>query len=442
MTSDEMDRLLTLLRIPSISADPTHAGDIAAAAALVADEVRRAGAEPEIRPTTAGPPLVLGEVPASDGRPDAPRVLIYGHYDVQPAGDPSRWSSPPFEPEARDGNLYARGASDDKGNLFMLLVAVQHLHAQGRLPVRVGFVIDGEEESSGHSAVAHLGGPEAAGAAACVIFDAPMVAPGRPAVCTGARGVVARRVIVHTSDGDGHSGMYGGAALSAAHALMRILAAVVPVEGRLPDALYAGVAPAGAAEVAAWATLPAGADLLAEAGLRPADPAAAEAFQLRTVGGPSVDVHGIRCGDPAAFSTIIPGHAEATLSLRLAPGQDGPAVAAAFDDLLRRAAPAGAEVTIEDCGIGLPARFDPDEPAIRAAMRGIERGTGWPCTPARMGGTIPVLAALADAGIPTVLTGFGLPTDRIHSPDEHIRVEYLETGVRAAMGILEELGTL
>ncbi|MEQ8833321.1 MAG: M20/M25/M40 family metallo-hydrolase [Miltoncostaeaceae bacterium] len=441
MTSDEMDRLLALLRIPSISADPAHAGDIEAAASLVADELARAGATPEIRPT-GGPPLVLGEVPASDGRPHAPRVLIYGHYDVQPPGDAALWPSPPFEPTVRDGNLHARGASDDKGNLFMLLVAVQRLHAEGRLPVRVGFVIDGEEESSGHTAVAHLGGPEAAGAAACLIFDAPMIAPGRPAVCTGARGVVARRLTVRTSDGDGHSGMYGGAALSAAHTLMRILAAVVPVEGRLPDALYAGVAPAGEAEVAAWASLPRGSDLLAEAGLAPADPAAAEGFHLRTAGGPSVDVHGIRCGDPSAFSTIIPGRAEATLSLRLAPGQDGPAVAASFDALLRRAAPAGAEVTIEDCGMGLPAQFDAEHPVLRAAMRGIERATGWPCTPARMGGTIPVLAALSDAGIPTVLTGFGLPTDRIHSPDEHIRVEYLGVGVRAATAILEEIGTL
>ncbi|MEQ9092762.1 MAG: M20/M25/M40 family metallo-hydrolase, partial [Miltoncostaeaceae bacterium] len=171
MTSDEMDRLLALLRIPSISADPAHAGDIEAAASLVADELARAGATPEIRPT-GGPPLVLGEVPASDGRPHAPRVLIYGHYDVQPPGDAALWPSPPFEPTVRDGNLHARGASDDKGNLFMLLVAVQRLHAEGRLPVRVGFVIDGEEESSGHTAVAHLGGPEAAGAAACLIFDA------------------------------------------------------------------------------------------------------------------------------------------------------------------------------------------------------------------------------------------------------------------------------
>lgn len=441
MTSDEMERLLALLRVPSISADPAHAGDIDTAAGLIAEELGRAGAEPEIRPT-GGPPLVLGEVPASGGAPDAPRVLIYGHYDVQPAGDPALWSSPPFEPTVRGGDLYARGASDDKGNLFMLLLAVQRLRAEGRLPVRVGFVVDGEEESSGHTAVAHLGGPEAAGAAACLIFDAPMIAPGRPAVCTGARGVVARRLVMRTSDGDGHSGMYGGAALSAAHALMRVLAAVVPVEGRLPDDLYAGVAPAGEAEVAAWATLPHGRDLLAEAGLQPADPAAAEAFHLRTAGGPSVDVHGIRCGDPAAFSTIIPGRAEATLSLRLAPGQDGPALAEAFDRLLARAAPPGADLTIEDCGMGLPARFDAGAPAIRAAMRGIERATGWPCTPARMGGTIPVLAALAEAGIPTVLTGFGLPTDRIHSPDEHIRVEHLGVGARAAMAILEEFGTL
>lgn len=441
MTSDEMDRLLALLRVPSISASADHRADMERAASMVAEELERAGAATEIRPTD-GQPLVLGEVPAGGGDADAPRVLVYGHYDVQPPGDPGLWTSPAFAPEVRDGNLYGRGTSDDKGNLFMLIAAVQRLAERGALPVRVGFVIDGEEESGGHSAVDHLGGPEAAGALACIIFDSPMVAEGRPTICTGVRGLVGRRVRVRTAEGDGHSGIYGGAALSAAHALMRILGAVTPIEGRLPEPLYAGLAPAGAGEVAAWEELPPGRRMLDDAGLRAADPGAADGFYMRTLANPSVDVHGIRCGDPSAIATIVPGYAEATLSLRLAPGQDAAEMAGVLDGLLRDAAPAEADLEIDDLGVALPAALDPEHPVLRAAARGISRATGWPVAPVRIGGTLPVVAALAAAGIPTILSGFGLPTDRIHSPDEHIRVEYLETGTRAAMAILEELGGL
>lgn len=440
MTSDERSRLDALLRVPSISASADHAPHMRTAAEMIASELRAAGADPEVR-ETAGQPLVLGEVPASAGAASAPRVLIYGHYDVQPPGDPALWTTPAFEPAERDGNLYARGASDDKGNLFMLIAAVQRLAASGELPVHAAFVVDGEEESGGDSAVAHLAA-EAGRALACIIFDSPMVAPGRPAICTGVRGLVGRRIRVRTAEGDGHSGIYGGAALSAAHVLMAVLGAVTPRDGRLPDALYEGLAPAGAAEVAAWDALPPGASALADAGLRPADAGAAEGFYARTLAGPSVDVHGLRCGDPSAIATIVPGGAEATLSLRLAPGQDARRMAAAFDGLLRAAVPAGADVQIEDLGVALPAALDPGHPVLRAAARGIEAATGWPAAPVRLGGTLPVVATLAAAGIPTILSGFGLPTDRIHSPDEHIRVEYLETGTRAAMAILTELGAL
>src|SRR5680860_467277 len=152
-----MERLEALLRVPSISALPEHAPDMARAAEMVADEIRRAGGAAEVRPTS-GQPLVLGEVASSAGDPDAPRVVLYGHYDVQPAGEPSLWTAPAFEPTVRDGNLYARGASDDKGNLFMLIAAVQRLAAAGELPVRAAFVVEGEEESGGTSALEHFAG--------------------------------------------------------------------------------------------------------------------------------------------------------------------------------------------------------------------------------------------------------------------------------------------
>jgi acetylornithine deacetylase/succinyl-diaminopimelate desuccinylase-like protein len=390
---------------------------------------------------TAGHPLVLGEVPASSGDPAAPRVILYGHYDVQPPGPPELWTTPPFEPAVRGGHLYARGASDDQGNLFMLLAAVQRLADAGELGVRAAFVVDGEEESGGTSAIDHL----AAGtepALAALIFDSPMIGPGRPALCTGVRGMVYRRVRVSTAATDAHSGLFGGAALNAAHALLAVIAAVAPRDGRLPDALSAGVAPAGAVEVAAWDDLPTGAEVLGGAGLRPADPGAADGFYLRTLALPSLDVHGLACGEPSAVKTIIPGEAAATLSLRLAPGQDAQEVAAALDALLLAAAPAGAEASVEDLGVALPAVLDPEHPVLTAAAAGMEAATGWRPVPVRLGGTLPVVAVLGVMGIPTILTGFGLPDDAIHAPDERLRLDHLEIGTRAAMEILRELGRL
>lgn len=434
MTEDELERLCALLRVPSVSAVPEHAPDMAAAAEMVAAEIRRAGGTAAVRATT-GHPLVVGEVPASSGDPGAPRVILYGHYDVQPPGDAAEWTSPPFEPTVRDGDLYARGASDDKGNLFMLVAAVQRLAAAGELGVRAAFVVEGEEESGGTSALDHLSA-DAEPALATIIFDSPMIAPGRPAICTGVRGMVYRRVRVRTAATDAHSGLFGGAALNAAHALLRVLEAVAPRDGRLPDALYAGVAPAGPTEVEAWAELPTGAESLAAAGLRPADAGAADGYHMRTLASPSLDVHGLACGEPGAVKTNIPGEASATLSLRLAPGQDAVALAATLDELLRAAAPPGADLSIEDLGVALPAALDPGHPVLAAAADGIERAVGRRPAPVRLGGTLPVVAVLAARGVPTVLTGFGLPDDAIHAVDEHLRVEHLELGTRAAMEIL------
>jgi acetylornithine deacetylase/succinyl-diaminopimelate desuccinylase-like protein len=440
VTGEEIGRLHALLRIPSVSALPAHVPDMAAAAELVAEEIRRAGGHAAVR---AGDrhPLVVGEVPASSGDPSAPRVLLYGHYDVQPPGPEELWTSPPFTPTVRDGNLYARGASDDKGNLFMLLVAVQRLAGAGALPVRAAFLVDGEEESGGSSALDHVAA-DTAPATAAIIFDGPMIGPGRPSFCTGLRGMVYRRLRLRTAVADAHSGLFGGAALNAVHALTTVLATVMPVDGRLPEPLYAGLAPAGPAEVAAWDELPAGGQSLAEAGLRPADRGAADGFHMRTLASPSLDVHGVAAGDPGAVKTIVPGEAVATLSLRLAPGQDPDALGAALDGLLAAAAPPGAELEIEDLGAVRPALIDPDQPALVAAATAMERAVGRRPAPVRMGGSIPIVAALVERGIPTVLSGFALPDDAFHAPDEHIRVEHLELGTRAAMEMLTALGAL
>lgn len=437
VTADEMDRLFALLRIPSVSALPDHRADMVRAAGAFADEIRRAGGAATLHGTVARP-FVVGEVAPSDGRAQPTRVLIYGHYDVQPVGDADRWESPPFEPEIRGEHLYARGASDDKGNLFQAIVAVQRLAAEGRLPVHVTFLIDGEEESGGTAAIDWVGALDEVPDVG-VIWDGGMLARGKPSIETGVRGLCYRRVTVTTGTLDGHSGLYGGAALNAAHALTRVLAAVQPRDGRLPDALYAGVGPVSDAERAGWGQMPPGARLLEEAGLRPADAAAGEMFAERTLAAPSVDVHALWCGDADAVKTVIPSVAHAMVSVRVAPGQDPAVIGATLDRLLREAAPAGATVEVGNLGDAAPALMDPSHPVVQTAMEAIAAATGAPVTPVRSGGTLPIFATMV-ARMPTVLTGFALPDDAIHSPNERMLVENLGTGVRAAMAMLEAFG--
>ena len=435
MTDDELDRLFALIRVPSISALPEHAGDMETAAALVCDEILRADGTAEIV-RNGGHPLVVGEVAASV--PSNVTVLIYGHYDVQPIGDPDLWESPPFTPTIRGAHLYARGASDDKGNLFMLMVAVQRLAAQGRLPVRVRFLVEGEEESGGDSATRWLAA-DAEGADCCLIYDSGMVTPELPAIYTGTRGMLYRRIRVRTAERDGHSGIYGGAALNATQALVSILAKVSPTSGRVCTALQTGAVAPTAPERAAWDSLPSGADALAEGGLRPGDASAAEEFHLRTGFLPALDVHGLASGEPGAVKTVIPREATATLSLRLAPGQVAADMAPVLDRLLREAAPSGCGVEIERLGDADPVLVAADSPWLTRTADGIEAAIGTRPAFVRTGGSIPIMAHFAARGITPILTGFALPDDAIHAPNERMRVANLELGVRAAIGILEAL---
>jgi acetylornithine deacetylase/succinyl-diaminopimelate desuccinylase-like protein len=438
MNADEMDRLFALLRVPSIGALPEHADDMQVAADMMADEIRRAGGVATLQ-TTTGYPFVVGEVPPSDGRANPTRVLIYGHYDVQPVGDLDRWESPPFEPTIRGEHLYARGASDDKGNVFQALVGVQRLVAEGRLPVHVTFLIDGEEETSGESVIDWVDALEEPHDIA-IIWDGGMVGRDQPAVETGVRGLCYRKVTVTTGTLDGHSGIYGGAAMNAAHVLTRVLAAVQPADGRLPDSLYEGVGPVSPAERDAWTRMPDGIRMLAEAGLMPADAQAGAEFAERTLASPSVDVHAIWCGDADAVKTVIPTVASALVSIRLAPGQETAVIAPALEHLLREAAPDGATVVIEPRGDAEPGLMDPEHPVMQTTMAAIAEATGQAVLPVRSGGTLPIFASMIGKGMPTVLTGFALPDDAIHSPNERMLVANLGTGVRAAMAMLEAFG--
>ena len=431
-----LEELYEWLRIPSISADPSHAEDVQRAAQWLRDFVDAAGGEAEIQQTETSP-LVIGDIPASNGAQGAPTVLLYGHFDVQPPAPLDLWESEPFEPEIRDGYVYARGAIDDKGNSYLLLKAAAELAAAGALPVNVRVAFDGEEETGGHSIVVFLEGDER-GADACIIFDSGMPREDVPAFDLGVRGLVYYHLRLRTGERDLHSGVFGGAALNAAHALMRTLDAVVGT----PDALRAGTIGVTEEERAAWAELDPGAAILAGEGARPADGSAAEEFHLRTVASPAVDVHGIAVGEPHFQKTVLPVAAEANISIRLAPGQDVEQIDGVFRRLLREATPDGADLDIERWASGPAALIPPDSPAVRLAQGAFERVLGRRPLLTRSGGTLPIVPTLADKGIPTILTGFGLPGANMHSPNERLLARYIPVGVAAARETLVALADL
>jgi acetylornithine deacetylase/succinyl-diaminopimelate desuccinylase-like protein len=435
-----LDELFELLRIPSVSADPAHAEDVRRAGEWVCHFVCRSGGEAELHETKKHP-LAIGEIRASRNGDDAPTVLVYGHFDVQPPAPLDAWESPPFEPSVRDGWLFARGVADDKGQLYLLLKAGALLAAEGALPVNLRVVCDGEEESGGHSVVNYIVEDDH-GADACVIFDGHMLRPGVPIFEIATRGVCYFHVRVRTGERDLHSGLFGGAALNATHALMQVLSAVLPREGRLPESLRAGIVMPSEEEMASWRELDPGDEVLRAQGARPADSRAAEELYLRTWTEPAVDVHGLAGGEPLLQKTVIPVVAEANLSIRLAPGQDAEAISAELERLMREAAPEEAELEI-DCLAKSPAALvRPDEPAIRLAQDAFERVIGSRPLLLRVGGSLPVMSALERKGVPTILTGFDLPEGNIHSPNERFRVEHIPLGVEAAQELYKELAKL
>jgi acetylornithine deacetylase/succinyl-diaminopimelate desuccinylase-like protein len=424
------DELAEFLRIPSLSADPAHAGDVRRAAQWVCDFVRAAGGECELV-DWQGQPLAIGELRASTGADQAPTVLCYGHFDVQPPDPLELWDSPPFEPELRDGYLYGRGAVDDKGQLYMLLAAARELAVAGELPVNVRFCCDGEEETGGHSIVDFLEADER-GADAAVIFDSGMIRRDLPAFDVATRGLVYFHVTLRTGQRDLHSGMYGGAALNAAHALVKTLDGLIAQDGTLAEPLRKGIVPPTEEELAGWELLPAGADELAEQGARPKDGAAAREFYRRTFAEPALDVNGIQTGSPLLQKTVLPVEAIANLSIRLAPGQKVEEIAPEVERLLRESAPAGAELTVERWSSSPPGLVPPGSEAIQLGLGAFERALGTRPALIRSGGTLPIVPALAGKGIPTVITGFGLPDSQIHSPNERLVADYVPLGTRAA----------
>jgi acetylornithine deacetylase/succinyl-diaminopimelate desuccinylase-like protein len=440
MATDWFDELSEFLRIPSISAQSEHADDVVRAGSWVVELIRNGGGEAELV-DWHGAPLAIGELKASTDPESAPTVLCYGHFDVQPADPLELWDAAPFEPEIRDERVYARGVADDKGQLYLMLAAARELSQAGALPVNVRFACDGEEETGGHAVVEWVEADSRGGDAA-VIFDSGMIREGLPAFNLATRGLVYFHVTLRSGGRDLHSGMFGGAALNAAHALMQTLGKLIARDGRLAEPLRAGIIPPTARELEDWKQLPAGADELAGQGARPADGTAAQEFYIRTCAEPALDVNGIISGSPLVQKTVLPVEAQANVSVRMAPGQQVEVITAAFEQLLRDACPEGAELEIELLSAAPAGVVSPDAAAIKLGQDAFERVLGVRPALIRSGGTIPIVAAFSDRGIPTIVTGFSLPDANIHAPNENMLAKYFPLGIETAKALFTELGKL
>lgn len=431
--------LMEFLRIPSVSTLPAHNGDCRAAAQWVAAELRRLGCREVELLADEDHPVVWGVGPEVPG---APTLLIYGHYDVQPPDPLGEWVTPPFEPTVRGGKLFARGAADDKGQVFCLLRAIE---AAGRPPVNFRFLIEGEEEFGSRVLFDLLKRePERTRADAVLIADMAYVAPGWPAVYTTLRGLVYAEITVRTAKSDLHSGEFGGAAPNAHEELVRLLAKLKTPDGKVQvPGLYGAVKPPSATERAMWKKLPfREADFLklrvqakALTGLK------RYSVLERLWALPTFEIHGIKggfTGDGA--KTVIPAEATAKVSLRLVPNQKLNVVERQLAATVKRLAPKYVTATVRFLHGADPAQVKVTHPAFKLLDQAFREVVGRGTVPARAGGSIPIVPALGKGGAPVILTGIGLPDDRLHAPNEKLDLKQLWDGIEVFHRFYELMG--
>ena len=439
-----VEELKELLRIPSISTLSEHKKDIRAAAEWVRDRLAKAGLQSAELIEGEGNPLIYAEWL---GAPGKPTLLLYGHYDVQPPDPLDEWTSPPFVPEIRNGNIYARGSSDDKGQTLILINAVAALLAQhGRLPVNVRFLIEGEEEAGGEHIEAYVKNkPARLKADAAVICDTEMFAPELPTICVGLRGIVYGELHVEGANHDLHSGVYGGAAPNAIQAAAEILTALKDREGRIQiPGFLDRVVPPSEKEREAWARLP-----FNEKDYREKEVGARELvgepgvplFE-RLWARPTLEVHGIRGGFTGeGAKTVIPAKAVAKISARLVADQRPDEAVAQIREAVKAACPKGVTAKFKLIHAAPPSLVNPDNRFIREAAAAMTQVFGNETVYIRSGGSIPI-AGLFDEelGIPSVMMGFGLPDDNLHAPNEKLHLANFFRGIEAVAGYLERLG--
>ena len=440
-----LEELLAFLRIPSISTLPEHKNDVAQAAEFVAEQLKRSGLENiEIIQTTKHP-LVYADWMHAPGKPT---VLCYGHYDVQPPDPLDLWESPPFSPVIRNGNIYARGACDDKGQMYMHVKAVETLRGVhgGALPLNIKFLIEGEEEVGGESISEYVPRQkEKLKADVALVSDTELFADGVPTLCIGLRGLVYLEIEARGPVRDLHSGMYGGAAPNAVYGLIELLGKAKDADGRIRiPGIYEDVASPEPAEIESWKALPFDEQdfLRNEVGATQLTGEPQQPVLARIWARPTFEVHGIAGGfTGAGAKTVIPARAVAKVSLRLVPNQKPDRVLDAVRLWIAENTPKGIQTEVRVLSAGPAISVNPDHPAIHTAARVFSEVFGKPTVFIRSGGSIPIVGEFAaHLGIPTVLMGFGLPDDGLHSPNEKYRISNYYEGIRTIARFLEEYG--
>jgi acetylornithine deacetylase/succinyl-diaminopimelate desuccinylase-like protein len=393
---------------------------------------------------TGGHPLVYADWLHATGKPT---VLVYGHYDVQPPDPLDEWLSPPFEPTERDGNIYARGAVDDKGQVCVQMKALESLlAANGSLPLNVRVILEGEEEVGGEGIAAFVASkaPELK-ADFALVSDTELFAPGLPTLCVGLRGMIYTELEVRGARTDLHSGMYGGAAPNPFIALAQILARLKDEEGHiLIPGFYDDIIPPSPEELAAWQSLPFDEEQyrIHEVGSKQLVGEAGYSVLERTWARPTLDVHGIPGGfTGAGAKTVIPAKALAKVSMRLVPGMTPAKSFDLYKKYVAKLAPAGVDVEVRLIHSGDPCLIPVDNPYIQAATRALHEVWGKDTVFIRSGGSIPIVGDFArNLGLPSVMMGFGLPDDNIHAPNEKFNLKNFALGIESLVRFLEEVG--
>ena len=440
-----LDELKALLAIPSISALPEHIPDVRRCAEWCADEMRRVGLQNVSILDTPGNPVVYGDWLGATG---APTILFYGHYDVQPVDPLDLWESPPFEAMVREGEIYARGAADDKGQVFMHLKAVEaHLRQNGALPVNIRFILEGEEEvGSAHLDDFVRSHKAELAADVVVISDSAMFARGIPSICYGLRGLVYVQVDVRGSRTDLHSGVFGGAVANPAFVLAQMIAHMKDRGGRVKiPGFYDDVRPLQDAERQTWASLPfSEKEYRKELGVPKLSGESGYTTLERAWARPTLEVNGLLSGFTGQGSkTVLPAVAMAKISMRLVPDQDPDKIADLFQAFVQQIAPKTVHLTMTRMHGGKPWMTSFDNPFVQAAGRAIEKGFGRAPVFTREGGSIPVVSTFQEElGLPSVLFGVGLPDENAHAPNERLDLTNFHQGIIASAHLYREIASI
>jgi acetylornithine deacetylase/succinyl-diaminopimelate desuccinylase-like protein len=440
-----LDELKNLLRIPSVSTLAEHKPDIQKAAAFVADELRRIGMENvEIIPTK-GHPLIYADWLHAEAKPT---VLCYAHYDVQPAEPLNEWISPPFEPTERKNNLYARGAVDDKGQLWMEVKALEALMQAGggRLPINVKVIFEGEEEVGGESIATYIRKEKPKlKADFALVCDTELFAPNLPTLCVGLRGLVYTEIEARGAKTDLHSGMYGGAAPNPLFALVEIISKLKDSKGKvLIPGFYKGVKAPSKDELKAWKRLPFNEEHYrkTEVGSKVLTGEPGYSVLYRTWARPTLEVHGMPGGFTApGAKTVIPAKASAKVSMRLVPNQNANDVFKKYSNFVKKLTPKGIETKITVHSKGAACVVGTDNPYIKAATEALHDTFKKETVFIRSGGSIPIVTDFQDVlKIPSVMMGFGLPDDNLHAPNEKFHIPNFHRGIETICSFFEKLG--